>query len=209
MDKKSVSYLIIAGAVAIMAGVTILAISFKSSMWRVVDTSIVRRTVSAEDDRTFQNDVYNIKISVPKGWYVHERFDGLAILNKKERIAIPQGTEIWAAGEQISIVVRELMTTDGKEVTIAQWVDENVPDKDADDEPVTKSWEEINGHRMLRVEMAAAGTANRVLTYYAFNDQDIFVFSLYPHDPSAGPLLSNLVDFQKLVNSVFFLEKSS
>lgn len=206
MDKKSLSYLVVVMAVAVMSGVTIWSLMREPTAWHDVSTSIPRRQVSAATDRIFQNDIYNFRLLVPTGWYLHERFDGTAILTKKERQSIPKETEGWAIGEQIDISLEDMATSVGKNPTSEKWIAKNVPEKDVYDQPVKMIWEEINGNRMLRVAQAAAGTDGLSLTYYAFRKNNVYRFALYPFDPANQAPGGNLSDFIRLVGSVAFID---
>lgn len=201
LDRKAVSYLIVVAFAAAMASAALWSLSYSPAAWHEVDTSIARRKVSAATDRTFQNDLYNFTLEVPKGWYLHERPDGNAIFTKKERLSIPKETEGWAIGEQIGISIFGLEDAYGKKTTPEKWAAKNIPEKDADDKPITTSWESTEDSKLLRVEQSVAGTSNRVLNYYVFHGSNIFSFLLYPYDPANA---SNNTDFEEMVRSISF-----
>ncbi|KKU48225.1 MAG: hypothetical protein UX68_C0018G0005 [Parcubacteria group bacterium GW2011_GWA2_46_9] len=189
-----------------MSGGAIWSLSRDQSAWHIVDTSPPpRKQVSAANDRTFQNDIYNFRVTVPAGWYFHERLDGIAILTKKERQPIPKDTETWSIGEQIIITVADMAASVGKNSSPEKWVAKNIPSKDAYDKPVKKSWEEINGNRLLKVEQTAAGTSNHFLAYYAFKENNVYSFTLYPYNVDEESLRVNLSDFETMVGSLSFV----
>ncbi|OGL85793.1 hypothetical protein A3I40_02430 [Candidatus Uhrbacteria bacterium RIFCSPLOWO2_02_FULL_48_12] len=201
LDKKGISYLIVIAFVAIMAGATMWSLSYSPAVWHLIDTNIARRTVSAATDRTFQNDLYNFTLVVPKGWYLHERPDGSAIFTKKERLTISKETEGWAIGEQINVSVAALEDAYGKKITPEKWAAKNIPEKDADDKPITTTWESTEDSKLLRVEREAAGTSNKVLYYYVFHGNNIFSFGLYPY---SSDNTGNNSDFEEMVRSLSF-----
>lgn len=205
MDKKSISYLIVVLAIATMSGSTIWALSYDPLAWRVVDTPPPRRSVSANDDRIFQNDIYNFRITVPAGWYLHERFDGAAVLTKKERQVIPKSNETWSIGEQIVVSVADMTTSVGKNPKPEKWIAKNVPTQDIDGQPIKKSWEELGGNRLLKVEQMAGSTGDYLLTYYAFRNSNVISFTLFPYDPTNALLQANLRDFETIIGSLSFV----
>jgi hypothetical protein len=204
MGKKDLSYMAITVLVALVAASILWSQSKITSVWHDLDTaSFVKAqpTPLADHDRTFQNDLYGFQLVVPKGWYLHERPDGSAILTKSRRLAMQKETEGWAIGEQITIAVSGLSSSSGKKLTPEKWTLANVSAKDMDDKPITKTWESSEGGKLLRVEQAAAGTSNRVLSYYLFHTNNVISFGLYPYDSANG---ANNSDFEEMVRSLSF-----
>lgn len=193
--------MVVVAFVAVMSGATLWSLSYSPAAWHQIDPLIVRRQVSVATDRTFQNDLYNFTLLVPKGWYLHERPDGNAIFTKKERLSIPKETEGWAIGEQINISVSELEDAYGKKITPEKWAAKNIPEKDMYDKPISTTWESTEDSKLLRVEQSAAGTSNRVLNYYVFHASNIFSLGLYPYD-AANTVNSS--DFEEMVRSISF-----
>lgn len=205
MDRRSISYIAVVAAVSLMSAVSIWSLTLDQSAWHYVDSPIPRRQVSAATDRIFQNDIYNFRMLVPAGWYLHERWDGMAILTKRERQTIPKETESWAIGEQIVVALEDMSASKGKNPTPEKWVVKNVLDKDVDDQSIAKGWEEVGGNRLFKVTQRAAGTDGRLFTYYAFNNGNVISLTLYPYDPDDEALKNNITDFEKMISNLSFV----
>lgn len=129
---------------------------------------------------------------LPEGWYAHRKSDSFIILTKQEELPDVGATEGYAYGEQITINVLPV------DAPLEEWVGQNFID--LDDVLVKEAaWSIVdNGDGIiddgditfLRVEHNTP--ADLQLSYYVFEDDRAYIFSLYPLEPQSAERLEAL-----------------
>ena len=129
---------------------------------------------------------------VPSGWYQHRMSDTHMLLTKQQELPDIGGTEGYAYGQQINIEVIK------RDVPYKEWLALYVGD---DALVSSKEWSTISGYEFLRVEQEAGGAAGKVLNYYVFVDDLVYIFSLYPlesYDPISEENIRNTENIKAL-----------
>lgn len=110
-------------------------------------------------------------ITAPTGWYVHPMDDGNFILTRQQELPDIGPSEGFAYGEQIDVETQKL------DRPLEEWIAWRIPDND----PIytLKERGSFGGHPTLKVEHESLA-AGKVLDYYIFVDNQIYIFSLYP-----------------------------
>ncbi|PJE64293.1 MAG: hypothetical protein COU90_02480 [Candidatus Ryanbacteria bacterium CG10_big_fil_rev_8_21_14_0_10_43_42] len=149
-----------------------------------------------------KNELPDVRINIPPGWYEHRLSDTHIILTRQEDFPDIGATEGYAYGEQININVLPAGTPS------KEWVSQNFID--LDDVLVKEAaWSIVdNGDNIidpgditfLRVEHETP--ADPQLTYYVFEDEYVYVFSLYPLEPQNTERLDTLESVIRSYTSV-------
>jgi hypothetical protein len=121
--------------------------------------------------RNGDDDLKASDITVPAGWYVHSTDNGTLMLTRQQELPDIGQSEEFAYGEQIDIGVVKL------DRPLDEWITWRIPD----DDPLytTKERETLSGYQALRVEHESLA-AGKVLDYYIFVNNRVYIFSLYP-----------------------------
>jgi len=121
---------------------------------------------------------------LPEGWYAHRKTDSFIILTRQKELPDIGATEYYAYGEQIGINLIPIETS--PETWVSQYID-------LDDVLVKEvAWSIVDDGddvfdpgdiTFLRVEHNTP--ADMQLTYYVFESDFVYVFSLYPLEPQS------------------------
>ncbi len=149
-----------------------------------------------------KNELSDVGINIPPGWYEHRLTGTHIILTKQEDLPDIGATEGYAYGEQINISVLPAG------IPSKEWVSQNF--MDLEDVLVKEAaWSIVdNGDTIidpgditfLRVEHETP--AEPQLTYYVFENGRVYVFSLYPLEPQNAERLDALESVMRSYTSI-------
>ncbi len=152
-----------------------------------------------------------LQFSFPANWYPHDKHGRLFLL-KEPNTPDKLGTEIYAYGQQITVSDWNLTDNQGNRLTRAQYdryLKNNPPaDKDIEGNPIYRTNVTINGIPMTRIDQLEYVGTFRTLSYQILKDELIYEIRLYPYEPDNGDTSDkqNIIDFDKLINTVSFAE---
>jgi len=133
--------------------------------------------------------------NIPAGWYAHTMSNGNILLTHQKDLPNIGAFEGFAYGEQIAISSIAL------DRPIEDWINQRIP---ADD-PIYMAKERgvLDGYQTLRVEHEVEA-AGKVLDYYLFANNRVYMFSLYPLEltNASGKTVRNTTDVKILEHLV-------
>lgn len=166
----------------IVAGIIVLVVISVSFLIFSFNSAVPSNNIS----------LLSLNITLPNGWYVHRMTsDNDLLLTKQKDLPSIGATERWAYGEQIGIGIIRM------DKPLEEWVQTYAGD---DVMISSKTWDMLNGHKVLKVEQEAAGAGGKVLNYYFFSGNIAYNFYLYPLEitDSAEKTVRNTVGIEAL-----------
>ncbi len=149
--------------------------------------------------------------SYPATWYPHDKH-GMLFFLKAPNTPDKDGTEIYAYGQQITVIDSNLTDDKGNQLTRAQYdahIKKNPPaNKDIEGNPIYRTNVTINGIPMVRIDQLEYLGTYRTLTYEILKGNLIYQIRLYPYQPDKGDAAQkqSIKDFEALMQTVRFAE---
>ncbi len=141
------------------------------------------------------NEEYGFELQIPDGWYAFEEAAGIVMLLKKNEYDTKtiEGTEWYALGDQINILLINLdnWAGSGKTISKQEYIDYITND---DESIASYEWTTIGNKELLSM------TGLRSQGFYYFNDDKIFGFDTFPNNEENLEALNEVISSFNFIN---------
>ncbi|MFA6446400.1 MAG: hypothetical protein WCW14_04110, partial [Candidatus Paceibacterota bacterium] len=143
-----------------------------------------------EIDSLYTSIANGYSFEIPDGWYLH----GNIWLPREDTPNIGSAMDGAALGDQFTIT-REPISAYRSGLSTKEDMIQSL--NESSEGNTSAEWVKVNGTEYYRVVRSAGLADGNVLTYYLFDDQDVFILSHFPYSPSFQ--YSN--DFEEVVEA--------